>query len=144
MKDTILAACNEISSHPIFSRRITSGSVEFAELGNIGDPEGAKPKIYCFQNCKAKSRRTNKYLHPNTRCTPSLQLVLMSEETHACSPSTVIECPWRRKDETSQFLSTYSTYRASGLPKLSISHCQRSQQPHIEPQELRIHLEEVI
>lgn len=45
MKDTILAACSEISSHPIFSRRITSGSVEFAVLGNIGTPEGAKPKI---------------------------------------------------------------------------------------------------
>lgn len=45
LKDTILAACNEISSHPSFSRRITSGSVEFAVLGNIGTPEGANPKI---------------------------------------------------------------------------------------------------
>ena len=51
MKDTILDACNEISSHPIFSRRITSGSVEFAVLGNIGAPEGANPRILnCIQD----------------------------------------------------------------------------------------------
>jgi len=45
MKDTIFAARTEISSQPNFSRRIMSGSVEFAVSGNIGIPEGSKPKI---------------------------------------------------------------------------------------------------
>ena len=45
MKDTILAACIAISSQPIFSRRITSGSEDFAVLGNIGFPNVLKPKI---------------------------------------------------------------------------------------------------
>jgi hypothetical protein len=45
MKDTSLAACTAISSQPIFSRRITSGSEDFAVLGNIGVPNASKPKI---------------------------------------------------------------------------------------------------
>jgi hypothetical protein len=46
MNDTIFAACKDISSHPIFSRRITSGSFDLAVLGNIGAPEGPNPKIF--------------------------------------------------------------------------------------------------
>ena len=45
MKDTILAACIAISSQPIFSRRMTSGSEDFAVLGKIGVPNVSKPKI---------------------------------------------------------------------------------------------------
>ena len=45
MKDTSLAACSAISSHPIFSRRITSGSEDLTVLGNIGVPNVSKPKI---------------------------------------------------------------------------------------------------
>lgn len=45
MKDTIFAACIEISSQPSFSLLITSGSEEFAVLGRIGSPEGPNPRI---------------------------------------------------------------------------------------------------
>jgi hypothetical protein len=45
IKETILAACTEISSQPSFSRRVASGSDEFIVFGNIGAPEGPKPKI---------------------------------------------------------------------------------------------------
>ena len=46
MKDTIFAALAEISSQPIFSRRIMSASFECAVEGNIGAPEGPKPRIW--------------------------------------------------------------------------------------------------
>lgn len=45
MKETIFAACIEISSHPSFSRRIASTSPVAGTLGSIGFPEGAKPRI---------------------------------------------------------------------------------------------------
>lgn len=45
MKDTILAALIDISSHPSFSCRTESESAEFAVFGNIGAPEGSKPSI---------------------------------------------------------------------------------------------------
>lgn len=45
MKETIFAACIEISSQPSFSLLITSGSEEFAVLGRIGSPEGPNPRI---------------------------------------------------------------------------------------------------
>ena len=45
MKDTILAALMDISSHPSFSCRIASASAGFAVLGNIGVPEGSNPRI---------------------------------------------------------------------------------------------------
>lgn len=46
MKDTIFAALAEISSQPIFSRRIMSASFECAVEGSIGAPEGPKPRIW--------------------------------------------------------------------------------------------------
>jgi hypothetical protein len=45
MKETILAACIDISSQPSFSRRIVSGSDEFDVFGSIGAPDGPKPRI---------------------------------------------------------------------------------------------------
>lgn len=45
MKETILAACVEISSHPSFSRRTVSGSAAAETLGSIGAPEGSNPRI---------------------------------------------------------------------------------------------------
>lgn len=46
MKETIFDACAVISSQPIFSRLITSGSFECAVAGSIGVPDGPKPKIW--------------------------------------------------------------------------------------------------
>lgn len=45
MKDTILAACNDIASHPSFSLRIVSGSFDTAVFGRMGSPDGANPRI---------------------------------------------------------------------------------------------------
>jgi hypothetical protein len=45
MNDTIFAAWVEIVSQPSLSRRTTSGSADVEELGRIGSPEGAKPRI---------------------------------------------------------------------------------------------------
>ena len=45
MKDTILAACSDIASHPSFSLRIVSGSFKAAVFGRMGSPDGANPRI---------------------------------------------------------------------------------------------------
>lgn len=49
LNEMILEACIEISSHPIFSRRMTSGSLEWAVDGSMGFPVGPNPRI-CIKN----------------------------------------------------------------------------------------------
>ena len=56
MKETILEACIEISSQLNFSRRITSGSLEWVMGGRMGFPLGPNPKIYATFNSENVSQ----------------------------------------------------------------------------------------
>jgi hypothetical protein len=86
MKETILAAWTDISSHPSFSRRITSGSVEFCVFGRMGAPEGPKPRIYRSEEMRVRSGlrcdiMERSHLHPNTGSSPSFNFVFMPKES---------------------------------------------------------------
>ena len=93
LKDMIFEACIDISSQPIFSRRMTSGSLECAVCGRIGFPVGPKPRIcvadpgwmcvWWFDSCDT-------HLHAHAGGPPALDLMLVSEQTHSGTPSTVV------------------------------------------------------
>lgn len=95
--DTILAACIDISFQPSFSRFTTSGSVVPLELGRIGAPEGAKPRIYAsnlrWVHSSGQARHEN-YLHPHAGGPTSFNLMLVTEETYSRPTSSIIQNTW--------------------------------------------------
>jgi hypothetical protein len=99
MKDTILAACIDISSHPSFSRLMVSGSALGVVLGKMGCPDGANPRI-CERNelkNSALGLRILADLHSNAGCPSSLKLVLVTEQTDTGLPSSVIQYPFEER-----------------------------------------------
>lgn len=94
MNETILAACIEISSQPIFSLRTTSGSAEYEVEGSIGAPVGPNPnicsgKVSFSTGCHSE---TMPYLHAYTGRTSALNLVFMSEKANPSSSPAIIQC----------------------------------------------------
>lgn len=81
LNDMIFDACLEISSQPIFSRRIVSGSLELAAGGNIGFPVGPNPRIFTGENHKLRETllQVETYLHADARSATALDFMLMSE-----------------------------------------------------------------
>ena len=80
----IFEAWMDISSQPIFSRRMTSGSFEWAVGGSIAFPVGPKPRI-CSKTADEREDGTedkplhDAYLHTHAGGPPALDLVFMPE-----------------------------------------------------------------
>ena len=120
MKDTIFAALAEISSQPIFSRRIVSASFECAVDGNIGAPVGPNPRIWVkghrYRPSYGSHPLTN--LHAYTGRTPALYLMLVSEKADTGSPSPIIQRTWD--------WSIYAPWWGSDYSPTSCEHAQGS------------------
>lgn len=81
LNEMIFDACLEISSQPIFSRRIVSGSLELAAGGSIGFPVGPNPRIFTCGNIELHptSLQVKTYLHADARSATALDFMFMSE-----------------------------------------------------------------
>ena len=78
IKETIFAACTEISSQPSFSRRMTSLSFEAAAAGTMDSPDGAN-RGSSAASVNEHVAEQNADLHYNARRPPSFDFVFMSE-----------------------------------------------------------------
>lgn len=145
MKDTILAACIAISSQPIFSRRITSGSEEFAVLGNIGAPNASKPKILstpCHDHTVAHRNIAHTSI-PTLDVRPVSSSCLCRNKPTRALPLPSSREPHSRNQCRLVNLTCDSKYLVSKHLELWIFHCPRCQPRRNEPPEWERRLEAV-
>lgn len=77
----IFDACLEISSQPIFSRRMVSGSLELAAGGSIGFPVGPNPRIFTGRSIELRETllQAETYLHADAGRATALDFMLVPE-----------------------------------------------------------------
>ena len=115
MKDTIFAALAEISSQPIFSRRIMSASFECAVDGNIGAPVGPNPRIWVkgHRYCPSYGSHPLTNLHAYTGRSPTLNLVFVTEQANTSTASSIVQRPPGEDTQCGGLPTVYITHHST-------------------------------